>query len=331
MATLEEVAKIAGVSRSTVSRVVNNDPNVKQQTRQHVLKIVDQMNFRPNTAARRLAGGKTGIFGLVIPTGVSRLFTEPYFPILIQNISRTCNLNNKSLMLWLAEARIEQQMIDQVTGNSILDGVIVSSMRINDPIVNALIDSDMPFVLIGRHPTDPDIPYVDMDNLAGAKLVITHLLAKDRSKIGTITGNQNMTVSQDRLDGYRRSLEEMDLPVDENLIVEGRFTQEGGYHAMMSLIQHNVDAVFCQSDTMAIGALQAIKDAGLKVPEDIAVVGFDDAPFAPNTDPPLTTVRQPTDQLAEQAVKLLMHLVNGDPYDHTSEYVFAELIVRKSS
>ena len=224
MPTLEEIATLAGVSRSTVSRVINDNPNVRKETRERVLQVIQQVNFQPSTAARRLAGGRSRIFGLVIPMGVARLFTDPYFPTLLQSVSSSCNALNHAMMLWLAEPEHERRMIGQILNGDLLDGVIVSSMSVNDPVVDALIQSQMPFVLIGRLPSDPRINYVDIDNLTWARRIMRHLLSQGYKRIGVITGPLNMMVSLDRLAGYRQALQEAGFPVDEDLILDGSFT-----------------------------------------------------------------------------------------------------------
>jgi len=331
MPTLEEVAELAGVSRSTVSRVVNNNSNVKSETRERVMDVISELNFSPNAAARSLAGGKTGIFGLVIPMGVYRLFTEPFFPILIQTVSHTCNQREISVMLWLAEPEFERRMINQILTNDLIDGVIVSSMRIGDPIVDALSVSNMPFILIGRHPTDLSVSYVDVDNILASRRVVSHLLGNGRRRIATITGNQDMIVGQDRLEGYRQALNMAGISAEPELEIEGFFTQDGGYQAMRNLLDKNVDAIFAASDSMALGAIKAIQDAGLRVPDDIAVVGFEDAPFAVDTNPPLTTVRQPTDKLGSYAVEMLVELIESSDGSSRRMILPAELVIRASS
>ena len=188
MPTLEEIATLAGVSRSTVSRVINDNPNVRKETRERVLQVIQQVNFQPSTAARRLAGGRSRIFGLVIPMGVARLFTDPYFPTLLQSVSSSCNALNHAMMLWLAEPEHERRMIGQILNGDLLDGVIVSSMSVNDPVVDALIQSQMPFVLIGRLPSDPRINYVDIDNQTWRVVSCATFSARDTSESGSSPG-----------------------------------------------------------------------------------------------------------------------------------------------
>src|SRR3954447_11357625 len=150
-ATLQEIAKYAGVSRSTVSRVINDHPNVDHETRARVLSVAERLNYQPNIAARGLAAGRTRILGLVIPMGVSALFTDPYFPLLIQGISSACIANDHSVMLWLSEPEHERRTIRQVLQGGLIDGVILASALLDDPMLEALLNGGLPFVMIGRH------------------------------------------------------------------------------------------------------------------------------------------------------------------------------------
>ena len=327
---LEEIAKLSEVSRSTVSRVINNDPNVNESTRERVWAIVRQVNFHPNAAARGLAAGRTQVLGLVIPMGVSALFTDPYFPILIQGVSSACNANDQSVMLWLAEPEYERRTIRQIMHSSLIDGAIVASMLMDDPVVQALAEGDLPFILVGRHPTNPRVSYVDTDNLDGARKMVAHLLRLGRSRVATITGPQNMIAGADRLAGYSAALHDRGLAVDLELIIEGDFTEAGGYSVMQRLLPRRPDAVFAASDIMAIGALRAIRDAGLRVPEDIALAGFDDMPFAERSEPPLTTVRQPIARMGSTAVEMLIDLIEHPDSAPHRIILPTELVVRKS-
>ena len=233
-------------------------------------------------------------------------------------------------MLWLGEPEYERRMINQILYNGLMDGVIVSSMRINDPIVAALADSHLPYVLVGRYDDIPDASYVDVDNQACAKQMVSYLLGKGHRRIATITGKQDMMVSRDRLLGYQKALNTSGLSLDSDLIEEGFFTEEGGYQAMKKLMKKNIDAVFSANDVMAIGAIRALKDDGFKIPDDVAVVGFDDGPIAVNNDAPLTTVRQPVDKLGSLAIELLIELLKEIEPEPKKMILSAELVIRKS-
>ncbi|HLF02195.1 MAG TPA: LacI family DNA-binding transcriptional regulator, partial [Anaerolineales bacterium] len=284
---LEEVARLSGVSRSTVSRVVNNDPNVSDTTREKVLEVIRQVNFQPNAAAQSLAAGRTRILGLVIPMGVAALFSDPYFPLLLQGMSSACNAHDYSVMLWLAEPEYERRTIRKIMHSGLIDGVVLASQLNDDPVGQALIEGDVPFILVGRHPTNDRVNYIDVDNRNSSRDIVTHLIRLGRRRVATIAGPKNLIAGADRLQGYYDAFRARNLTVDSDLVVEGDFSESGGYAAMQRLLLRQLDAVFVASDTMAIGALRALREAGKQVPDDIAVVSFDDMPFAARADPPL--------------------------------------------
>jgi LacI family transcriptional regulator len=295
-----------------------------------VMQVVKRVNYTPNAAARGLAAGRTHVLGLVIPMGVSTLFTDPYFPILIQGVSSACNAREYSVMLWLAEPEYERRQIRQIMYSGLVDGVIISSMLLRDSLVQALLEGDLPFMLVGRHPTDTRASYVDADNIGGAREAVTHLLRLGRTRVATITGPQNMTAGADRLTGYLAALRDRGLVSDPALIAEGDFSETGGYRAMQQLLACRPDAVFAGSDIMAIGAMRALREAGLRVPEDVAAVGFDDLPQAAHSDPPLTTVRQPIYRLGTMTVDSLLDLIEYPDSPSRRIVLPTELVVRAS-
>ena len=327
--TLEDIARLSGFSRSTVSRVINDDTNVKDETRQKVLQVIQNINFQPNLAARGLAVGRTNIIGLVIPAGVAFIFTDPYFPLLIQGVSEACNARDHSVMLWLAEPEYERRTISQILHNGLVDGVILSSALMDDPIVKSLYESKMPFILVGRHPT-LDVNYLDVDNVRAAREVTQHITRQGRKRIAMITGPKNQIASYDRYQGYVKALNDRNLPVLPELVAEGDWTEAGGYTATRQLIPNQFDALFAANDVMAAGALRALHEAHLHIPEDVAVVGFDDTPNASRTDPPLTTVRQPIQSMGMLAVETLIDIIDHPGQETRSILVATELVIRES-
>ena len=328
--TLEKIAAIAKVSRSTVSRVINDDPDVSEKTRIRVKQVIEQINYQPNRIARSLAGGRTGVIGLMVPMRVSALFTDPFFSIIIQGVCSACNRLDRYVMLWLGEPEYERRTVRPFLQNHILDGVIIASMLIDDPVLEALIEGDLPFILIGRYPVNSDVSYVDVDNQNAAFEMVSHLVRIGYRRIAMITGPLNMIAGYDRLEGYKNAMRAYGLPVDEGMIAKGDFTEQGGYFAMQQLLPRKPEVVFAASDTMAFGALRAIKDAGLKVPEDMGIVGFDDMPFAINTDPPLTTIRQPIQRSGEIAAQTLIDMIDHPNTAHHHIILPTELVIRSS-
>lgn len=327
---LEHIAKLAGVSKSTVSRVINNQPNVSERTRQRVLEIIREINYRPNQAARALVTQQTRVLSIVIPQALAATFVDPYFPALIQSITLTANLHNYAIMLWIGNsAEEEDRYRDRILNHGFFDGVIVASAVDGDPLLTRLVEANLPYVLIG--PPPPRIKYfVDVDNRSGASEGVSHLLKLGRRRVGIITGPMNMGAARTRYLGYVDALEKAGLPLDETLVVRGNYDESSGYSAMKILLARGVDGVFCSSDTMAMGALRAIGESGRRIPEDIALVGFDDMPFAATTNPPLTTVHQPFQELGMRATELLISLIEGEPYPTTQTLLKAHLVIRRT-
>jgi len=266
---------------------------------------------------------------LVIPTGVINIFTDPYYPLVIQGVSSGCNAHNYSVMLWLAEPEYERNTILQILHNGLIDGVVVSSALIDDPIVQALYHSKMPFLLIGRH-LSLDVNSIDVNNIQGGREATRHLLGLGRKRVATITGPQNMIVGVDRLQGYRDALNEANIPYHPEWVEEGDFTEESGYAAMVHLLPEKPDALFVASDIMAIGALRALREAGLQVPEDVAIIGHDDVSSAANAHPPLTTIRQPTQRLGASAVDMLIDIMDHPESKPRHSMLDIELVIRFS-
>lgn len=328
--TLEEIARMVGVSRSTVSRVVNNHPKVSDEVRQRVMKVIEETGYRPDPAARSLAARRSGIIGLVIPRMVQSLFTDPYYPLLIQGITQACNINDYTLSLFLFHTEDEEQKLyPRVLQTQLVDGVMITGSQVDDPLVPRLIQNEVPFVMVGRS-EHPEASFVDADNVAGAYMAVSHLARLGHERIATITGSMNATVGIDRHRGYMDALKNRNLPIHDSLVVGGDFTEAGGYSAMRRLIPQKPDAVFVASDIMALGAIRALREVGMQVPDDVAIVGFDDLPAAAYSNPPLTTVRQPTRRAGVEAVETLLDILANGPEPARHTILSTELIIRKS-
>lgn len=328
---MEDVAKQAGVSRSTVSRVINDHPNVRADVRKRVQKVIENTGYHPNAAARTLASARSWMMGLVLPRSVSSFFTDPYFPRLTQGIAQACNQYNYVLSLFLVSTKDDEEKIfPRVSRKGLLDGIIVQSGQVGDQLIERLVNSNIPLVIAGRPSHTEDVSYIDVDNVNAAYIAVSHLIRLGYKRIATITGINNSTVTIDRKEGYLKALTERDRIVDPSLIVEGDFTEASGYYAMRQLLPSKPDAVFAASDSMAIGAMRAIREADLCIPDDIALVGFDDLPLAPLPDPQLTTVRQPVYQFGFQAVEILIDLIENGLKPARRIIMDTELVIRDS-
>jgi len=330
--TLEKIGKLAGVSRSTVSRVVNGQPDVKADVRERVLKVVQDTGFVPNPAARSLAAQRSGILGFVIPRSVATFFGDPYFARLTQGLTQACNVRGYMLSLFLFHSKNDEELLlPRLSESSFLDGVIVQATTDDDPIIPQLQKGRLPFLVVGRLNTMPEsLSYIDVDNVSGAYKAVEHLIKLGHERIAHITGSLDNSAGADRLTGYKKALAAHNLPIDENLIVNGDFTEEGGREAIPKLLPHHPDAIFTGSDTMAVGAIHALKNAGLQIPDDIAIVGFDDLPPVHLADVPLTTIRQPILRFGISAIDVLSDIVEKGSEPPRQALYDTELIIRES-
>ena len=328
--TIRQIATLAGTSRSTVSRVLNNHPSVSPKVREQVLDVIAETGYQPDPVARSLSNRRSYIIGLVVPLAVRSLFDDPFFPRLIQGISQGCNAHDYTFSLFLFHSpEDEEEFYRRVSLRPLLDGVVVTATRSGDALIPRLLEGRFPLVVQGRH-EDPRIDYVDADNATGAMAAVSHLLRLGGQRIATIAGPPDSTAAQDREQGYLDALQARGRPVDDGLITRGDFAQAGGYEAMQRLLPHQPDAVFVASDTMALGALQAIRGAGLAVPDDIALVGFDDLPQATMVDPPLTTVRQPIQRMGVLAAEMLIDGLENGAEAPRRVVLPTELVIRGS-
>lgn len=330
--TLDDIALLAGVSRSTVSRVVNEHPSVKKDVRQRVLDIIEENHFHPNAAARTLAMQRSWTLGLILPHSVSTFFTDPYYPNLLMGIAKACNLYSYTLALFLVSTKEdEENVFPRVGRKGFLDGVIVQSGHHGDQgIIGRMIDQKIPLVVVGRPFRSDNVTYIDIDNISAVRSAVNYLCKTGCRKIATITGPIDSTVGIDRLEGYRQAIQEQNGVVDESMIVEGNFTETGGFLAMQKLLPYKPDGVFAASDVMAVGAMRAVEEANLRVPEDISIIGFDDLPAASYGSNQLSTVRQNVPELGLRAVECLIEQIGDESIAPRSVMMDTELIIRKS-
>jgi LacI family transcriptional regulator len=328
--TIRQIAKLAGVSRSTVSRVLNDHPNVNPETRDQVLRVITKTGFRPDPIARSLSSRRADMIGLVIPLTIQSLFEDPFFPRLMQGIAQGCNRNDYTLTLFLLHTlEDEEKLYPRISRRQFLDGLIVTATRNGDPMIPKLLANRIPFVLHGRH-EDSRVSFVEVDNVTGAHTAVTHLVRLGRRRIALITGPVGSQAAEDRKRGYLQALRERRIPADEALVVHGDFTETSSFEAMQCLLPHEPDAVFVASDSMALGAMRALREAGKRVPDEVAVVGFDDMPHAATADPPLTTIRQPIRQTGALAVEMLIDILENGADPPRRIILPTELVIRAS-
>lgn len=327
-ATIEEVAVAAGVSRSTVSRVVNGSTAVSPAALQAVQAAIAELSFVPNRAARSLASRQTHAIALVVPEDTTRFFGDPFFASIVAGITGALGGSDYLLNLLIASDDPGEKMTSFVRNGGV-DGALIVSHHTSDAFVERIADA-VPVVWGGRPPHQRPSEYVvDVDNTAAARMATQHLIDTGRTRIATITGPTTMLASLDRLQGFHGALADAGLsPCAED---EGDYTEESGMDAARRMLAGDrPDAIFAASDLMARGALRALRAEGLRVPDDVAVVGFDDSQVALSTDPPLTTVRQPMYAMGEtMAEVLLSRLAGSEPPAVT--ILPTELVVRESA
>jgi LacI family transcriptional regulator len=258
------------------------------------------------------------------------VFTDPYFPVVTQGISKMSNRLDLTLALFLFQSLEEERVtIQSILVTGLLDGLIITSDYRDDSFLPQLFEYEMPFVLIGRPDNSDGINFIDTDNVDGARIATEHLIGLAYERIGTIASDQN-TSGDDRFRGYREAMVANGRPILDELVAYGDYSLESGYERMKQLIPHKPDAVFVASDTMALGALSALREAGLRVPHDVAIVAYDDLPPAFQADPPLTTIRQPIEQTGILAVETLKQIITDSNQPPRQMILPVELVVRQS-
>ncbi|HET7516897.1 MAG TPA: LacI family DNA-binding transcriptional regulator [Actinomycetes bacterium] len=331
--TLEQVAALAGVSRATVSRVVNGSPKVSPVVRAQVERAVAKLGYVPNRAARSLVTRRADSVALVVSEPHARFFSEPFFAGMVRGVSAALAETGVQLLLLIAQDLPDRGRLERYVVGGHVDGVLLASLHGDDPLPGTLERAGVPAVLVGRPAGTAGTSYVDADNRGGARAAVEYLAGQGRRRIAAITGSLDMGVGLDRLEGWRDGLAAAGLGGASDLVEPGDFTEEGGAAAMARLLERPgdpVDAVFAASDLMAAGALRALRAAGRRVPEDAAVVGFEDSAVARYAQPPLTTVRQPIEEMGRQATRLLLAQVAGEA-GGMHLILDTELVVRSSA
>lgn len=331
--TLEEVAELAGVSRATVSRVINDSPKVSAEAREAVHKAVEKLRYVPNRLARSLVTRRTDTIALILTEPNTQVFSDPFFASIVRGVSAALDGTDLNLVLLTARNADEQEKVGRFVRQGHVDGVILMSLHTEDLLPDILGSAGVPMVLSGRPLDGREAAYVDADNAGGAALATRHLIEQGRRRIATITGPLDMVAGADRFAGYRAALAEAGLEPRPELIAHGDFTETGGTRAMETLLERlpDLDAVFVGSDPMAVGALRALKASGKRVPEDVAVVGFDDAAVAATTEPPLTTVAQPLGEMTRLMTELLLRQIEGEAVAEETRVCSTRLVRRASA
>ncbi|HEX6444152.1 MAG TPA: LacI family DNA-binding transcriptional regulator [Streptosporangiales bacterium] len=326
--TIRDVAARADVSPATVSRVLNGRVEVRADLRERVLAAVAEMGYRPNGPARSLRTRATTVFGIII-TDVQ----NPFFTSMVRGIEDTAQRAGYSVVLANSDEDPEkEQRYLEVAAAEQMAGVVLAPAQSNSRRLETLLDRGMPVVTVDRRLRGAPVDSVTVNNHKAAHDATTHLIERGRRRIAIIAGLLKTTTGSRRLAGYKAALKEAGLPVDDELVVPADFRLEGGYAATKDLLgRARPDALFASNNLMTIGALQALSEAGVAIPDDVAVVGFDDISWATALRPPLTAVKQPTYEIGCRAAELLLDRVAGDDAPPRHLVLPAELVVRGST
>jgi len=331
---LEDIARLAGVSRSTVSRVVNDDPRVSVAVRERVRSVIEAEGYHPNAAARALASRRSGVFGLIIPQTFGSIYNDPWFPIFIQGCLDGCRAADISLMLLMEpsnEPAAVARLIERFVASRHVDGLIIASSLVDDVLVSRLHDRSFPYMLVGRD-AHRRRNFVDIDNRGAAACAVRHLLSHGRSRPAMIGGPESAVAALDRRQGFLDAL--IDAGVDPATVPirPVAYSQRGAYREALTLLRSDAppDAIFAASDAMAIGVLQAARHLGIRVPHELGIMGFDGIEPDRVAQLELSTIRQPARDLGAVAVAKLDDIVHMRASEPVQVWLETELEPRRT-
>jgi len=330
-ATIVDVAKLAGVSPSTVSRVITGKPRISARTSRRVIEVMEELGYYPNMNARNLVAKQSNAIGLVIRS-VENTFLNPFFPEVIRGISVAAQQEGFSIFMGMGRDAEEEKAcaVKMVQGRQV-DGVVLLHSRANDPLLPYLKQMQFPFVVVGR-PKEKQTTYVDNDNVEGAAEATDYLIRKGHTSIAFLGGSMEYIVTVDRLDGYRKALAAAGLPFREEFVLEADFAEAGGSDAVRRLLSsgERPTALLVMDDVMAVGVLGALRELGLRVPEDVSVVSFNNVPLSRFCSPPLTTVDIGIYELGFLAASQLIERIRHPERPSTQTLVHTRIVERHS-
>lgn len=330
---IRDIAKLANVSVATVSRVINGSPNVSEKTRKRVLKIIQEYDYHPSAFAQKLSKPRTQIVAFLIPYERGFILSDAFFPPLIKGITEVLDKKEYNIMLSMIEAPYIPEKYLSLYKRGIVDGYILANVKRNDPFPEILYEENIPFVSVGKiSPKLKKYPYVDTDNIKGAFDATVYFLEKGHRRIALLKGTHDYSFIQERYEGYILALKKYGLKPDPKLVVEESLTIDGGYRAMKKLLKINnpPTAVLACSDYMAIGAINAVLENNWEIPEDVAIIGFDDLYIDGRIEPPLASVRQEIEEMGKEAAKLFLHILDN-PTEFEPKILPATFIWRRSA
>ncbi len=327
---LRRIASLAGVSPATVSRVVNKRPGVRPELRQAVETAIREHGLDIDVTARALKSRKTGRLAVIIPRPAEHVFVNPFFTEILRGVASNCERTGLTMMVITAAT---SETLYEVNRNRSCDGVLFLGFRKSIPDPKSLRGATVPVVAIPRPGPRYSLPFVGVNDEEGSREAVAHLVSRGHSRIALLSGPHNSVYSIPRLSGYRRALEDAHLPYDRSMVVEADFTRSGGRISTLGLLERSdrPTAIFALSDHMASGAFDALRSKGLRIPADVAVVGFGNTPVCTDLNPALTSVDEQLPFVGERAASLLASLAQGQDVAETQIVLPTKLAVRESS
>jgi LacI family transcriptional regulator len=329
---IDKVAKLAHVSRSVVSRVLNDHPNVSDVARERVMKVVKKYNYRPNSVARSLATNSSHEIGVLVTQSEDEALGNAFWMQMHRGIFEESKNRGYFVSMSYVSPGSGEDLNNFILNERRLDGYILLTQEVTDLVGRELFNKNIPIVLVGHVPRKKKVSSVDVDNFKGGKLAAEHLIGLGHTKIGVMLASLDVKESRDRLRGFKEAHEEAGVEFSEDRLKVIDYQFKAGYQTMKGWVEDEKDvtAIFCASDTIAMGAVLAARDLGKRVPEDYSIVGFDDLSFSEYTYPPLTTIHQPIFQKGKKAAELLINEIEDDEIDHQMLNLDPKLVVRKS-
>lgn len=329
--TISDIAKKAGVSKMTVSRVVNNTGAVAPHTREIIEKLIKEMNYHPDHIARSLSSKTTRTIGILIPKK-EKIFLDNYIAHVLSGVSEVLKEKDYRIMLFPVDVENEYEVLG-IAQTNLVDGLILLKISNEDEYIKKLSEMNLPTIRINNRDDSDKINFVDCENIKGSRLAIEYLYNKGHRKIGFVCGRLEETNGEDRFVGYKNSIQEFGLECNEDWVIKGEFEKDIAYQNAEKLIslENRPTAIFCSDDYMALGVIEKINEKGYKVPEDFAVIGFDDIDVASILKPALTTIRQPMRNLGSTAAQLLLDIINDKISTPVKKFIDVELIERETT
>lgn len=330
--TIKEVAKLAGVATSTVSRVISDSPRISDETKKNVKEAMEKLGYHPNAIARSLVNKSTKTIGIVMPQSTQMAFLNPFFPEALSGIAAAAHEQGYCILLSTGNNDDEQlESISNIAMGGRVDGIIIMYSSVDNVILDTVRGLKLPVLIIGKPLRAKGVLYVDNDNVEACYSVTEKLIKKGHKSIALLGGKLKLIVSLDRLDGYRNALLKNKIPFARELIKECEFTKECGYLKMKELLQLKdiPTAIVATDDVMAFGAMDAIKEAGLRIPEDIEIISFNNVPLAEFVNPSLTSVDINAPMLGYESARLMIGKIKGSTKEN-KVIVPTKLVYRES-